>query len=186
MLACSLPTMKSLIRLLPPMLLMLSTLVSAEVPRLRKVAIADTGASAYFPGEPVFTKSLSEDESEVFTTELEASGQRYGLILVRLKASLQGDGEAREQLLWSYMEFLQQSVFELTGTVPPGYGHRLDSAPQARGILSMGEDASSEQYWIKGWTDGRLMAVLYLHAPQEPNINVVNLYLDSFRFPAGP
>jgi hypothetical protein len=178
--------MKSLLRLLLPALLLFTTLATAEVPRLRKIAIADTGATAYFPGEPEFKKNLSEDGSEVFTTELEAAGQHYGLILVRLKASLQGDSESREPMLWSYMEFLQQSVFELTDTVPPGYGHRLDSAPQARGILSMGEDAAGEQYWIKGWTDGRLMAVLYLHAPQEPNINLVNLYLDSFRFPAGP
>jgi hypothetical protein len=163
---------------------LLAGISSAQAPRFTQYGVAETGAKVYFPMEPIFDMSLSEDQSEVYSAEVEFEGVVYGAIIVRLSESLPDDPAEWESLLLSYMDFLNESAFSLTDVVDPGLGHTLESHPEAKGALQFGEDADGNKFAVKGWADAHTVAVMYVKAQQEVNVNVQNLFLDGFRFPA--
>ena len=157
--------------------------ISAQTPRFTKFDVMKTGAAAYFPAEPEFEMTLSEDKSEVYTAEVKVGDFTYGSIIVKFKEPLGDDTDDWDSLVISYMRFLNEGVFELESETAPGFGHTLDSNPSARGVLQYGEDEDGIQYTIKGWVDGQFMAVMYVSYMEEMNINFQNLFLDGFRFP---
>ena len=178
--------MKDILRrfILISFILTFGTLLStAQTPRFVKYPIMETGASAYFPAEPTFDLSYSEDESEVYTAEVTHAEVVYGVVIVKFAENIGDDPEIWEELLMSYMTFLNESAFELTNVVDPGYGHNLESHPQAKGILEFGEDGDGLQYVIKGWVDQNMLAVMFVSSKEELNLNIRNLFLDGFRFP---
>ena len=157
--------------------------ISAQTPRFQKYDINQTGAAIYLPGEPVFEKDYSEDSSELFTCQMDFADVTYGAIIVKFAEPLGSDTTVWEELLLSYMQFLNSSAFMLTNAVDPGYGRTLESHPSARGILIYGEDADKKQYAIKGWVDENFIAVLYVYSMEEMNYNIQSLFLNGFRFP---
>lgn len=175
--------MKRLNLFLSALGLLLITQVQAQTPRFAKYDVADTGAKIYMPAEPSFEKSLSEDGSEIFTSEVEFGGFHYIAIVVKLKESLGDDTKVQEGVLWSYMEYLNTNVLAMTSSVDPGYGHTLDSHPSAKGIIQYGEDAEGNQIASKGWVDANMIAFLCIYGKEEFNFNIQQMYLNGFRFP---
>ena len=159
--------------------------LQSQTPRFAKYEVMNTGAAVYFPAEPVFELSYSEDESEVYTAEITQGENSYGTIIVNFAEELGENSGEWESLLFSYMEFLNKSAFELVSVVDPGYGHTMESHPEAKGILEFGEDANGLRYVIKGWIDKNMLAVMFVYSVEEMNINLRNLFLDGFRFPLG-
>lgn len=159
-----------------------SSALSAQTPRFQKYPVMESGTYIYFPAEAVFEKSYSEDSSDVYTCEAEVGGINYGAIIVKFAGELNDEPSDWEALLSLYMEYLASSTFALTSQVDPGYGHTLESAPEAKGILMYGEDADVNQYAIKGWINKYVLAVLFVYSKEEMNINVQNLFLNGFRF----
>ena len=134
------------------------------------------------PAEPVFEQSFSEDESVVYTGEVEFDGVAYGAILVAVLEPIGDEPEEWEALLLSYMEFLNEEAFMLTSAADAGFGHTLESHAEARGILMYGEDGEIE-YAIKGWIDNEMLAVLYVGFSGDMNQNFQTTFLNGFRFP---
>lgn len=169
-----------------PLLFILGLGTAHAAPRFNKQAIADTGAFCYLPAPAEFRKSVSADGSDVFNTEVEAEGLGYGLIAVRLNDDPGTDPEVWERQLLTYLQHLGSTVFKLRAVADPGFGQRLDSSPEARGILLIGEDADGETIWIKGWANQQMVAVLYVYGRSELNASLTRVFLDGFRFPAKP
>lgn len=156
----------------------------AQVPRFVKYDIMDTGAKAYFPSDPGFELSYSEDNSKVFSSSVEFGGANYGIIMVELAEPLgENEEEVWQELLLSYLDYLSSEVFQLSEVVPPGLGHKLESHPEAIGVLLYGETEEKLQYVIKGWTDRNIIAVMYISSENEIIYNVQEMYLNGFRFP---
>lgn len=156
----------------------------AQTPRFTKYPVMESGAAMYMPAAPLFEKSYSEDSSAVYTAEVQHENIVYGVITVSLSESLGTDTLVWDQLLMSYIEYLNTQVFSLTAVSDPGYGHKLESQPHARGVLQYGQNSEGSQSAVKGWVDGNTLAVLYVIYQSEMNINLQNLYLNGFRFPA--
>src|SRR5689334_7689484 len=81
--------------------------LSAQVPQFQKFPVGETGCTAYFPGDPNFELTWSEDSSKVFTGEATSGNFTYALICVELKDTLLGDKMENKELLKSYLDFLQ-------------------------------------------------------------------------------
>lgn len=176
--------MRPLLALL--LLLVLAPVADAEAPwRPTRQAIADTGAAFYaFGTPPAFDVQPSPDGSRVHQSQWVHNGIPFGLILVQL-AEDPGTPEQQETLLGAYLDHVAGQALGLKPGLDPGLGHRLDSTPQARGILLYGDDAQGRTTALKGWIAGRMLAVLHVGDIEAlPSYNIVQLYLDGFRFPA--
>ncbi len=168
-------------------LLFLSTLIFAQesqkhpVPRMKKVQIAETGCAVYIPSETTFNLSKSEDGSEVYTGEVEFDGFNFAVICVKFaEPIIEKDG--RVDVLTSYMDFLQ-GQFGIENSAGYGKGHTLESNPDAVGVIDYWQDADAVDYAVKGWIDGKYLAVLLLYGEGEYHyFNVQEMFLNGFRF----
>lgn len=155
------------------------------VPQLSKTVIGNSGCSAYLPqGFPEFEVSFSEDSSLVYVSEMGIGNYYFGCITVKFAepfdASVSGD--EFEELLIAYMAFLENSL-DITGAAGIGRGHRLESSPDARGVIDYWEDEAGNHYAVKGWANAKNLGVLYITGPDEyPYFNLQKMFLDGFRF----
>ncbi|MEZ4827292.1 MAG: hypothetical protein R3C61_13590 [Bacteroidia bacterium] len=160
------------------------SMLEGQVPRFAKYPVMASGASLYMPQEPEWQLSYSEDSSEVYTTEVSLDTVLFGAIVVKFAEDLGEDTLVWENLLMSYLEYLNSpSAFGFSNVTDPGYGHQLSSHPKARGILEYAEDEAGTQYSLKGWIDNQYLAILFLGYPREINYNIEQMYLGGFRFP---
>lgn len=161
------------------------TLAAQNHPKLEKMPIGKSGCSGYFPkGMPAFDMSLSEDGSEVYSSEMEANGYVFGNITVKFKAPFQKSSNSNmEDVLEAYLEFLQKQ-FGVTGTAGLGRGHRMEGAPHALGMIDYWEDRDGLSYSVKGWIDPNFLSVMYIYGEGDyPSFNLQEMYLNGFRFP---
>lgn len=156
----------------------------AALPRLSRVAIADTGAAAYLPGVPEWSSSIGEDGARTVSGTVVHGEVGTGVLAVRFKTPI-GDAEASqlEALLIRYLEHLAANVFELTDQMPPGRGQRLATHPSAQGVLLIGHDRDGTEFWIKGWIDAGGIGISYVFADTLPPISWTEAVLGGFRFP---
>lgn len=157
---------------------------SQAVPRFAKYDVGATGCKVYLPDDPgEFEMTLSEDQSEVYTAEVTHNDFNFAVIVVKLKDPIGDANEDKEDLMTSYLDFLQ-TQFGVTQSAGYGKGHTLESAPNAIGVIDYWEDSDGLQYAIKSWCDGKILAVLALYGAEEyPIFNVQEMFLNGFRFP---
>jgi hypothetical protein len=158
--------------------------VSAQTPRFTKYFVSDTNAEIYLPGEPDWLPSKSEDGSFVYTTSITHSDNEYVAIVVKFAESPGSDQAVLEALLMAYIKYLGTNVFNITNMTDFGMGHKLESAPQAYGLITFAEDAEGQKYAIKGWIDSGMLSVLSIRHKQELNNKIQDVYLNGFRFPS--
>lgn len=143
----------------------------------------ETGAALYAPSKPEWEHSFSEDSSDVYTMEISSDTALLGAIVVRFKEDIGTDSTVLTGLLWSYMQYLNQSSFKFKNVVPPGYGHKMETNPKAHGIIEYATNEEGTEYGLKGWIDGKFLAILYIGHNRPFNFNLEQLYLNGFRFP---
>lgn len=155
-----------------------------KVPHLVKKTLEKTGCSAYFPDdeELVLELSYAPDSSKVYTGEVVSDGYFFSLILVQLNGIEMTNLEEKESMLINYMDYLKES-FSIVGSAGYGKGHRIESDPDAVGIIDYWEDIEGEPWAVKAWANKNTLAVMMLYGPNEyPLFNVQQLFLDGFRF----
>ncbi len=153
-------------------------------PRLVKTAIGSSGCSAYLPaGMPEFEQSKSEDDADVYTSEIALDSFVFGCIAVKFATPFTDSKSAElEDLLIAYMDYLQ-GAFEITDAVGYGRGHTLEAYPDARGVLDYWEDDEGNQFAVMGWIDGNALGFLYIGGGREyPLFTVQEMYLKGWRF----
>jgi hypothetical protein len=167
-------------------LLGLASIVQAQTaPRFVKTPIGDSGCSLYLPGKPdPVDVSFSPDSSVVYTIEtLDSTSGKYfhfGTILVNLNGMELAGME--EDMLESYMDYLQQA-FEIVESAGYGRGHTLSTHPTAKGVIDYWEDATGDQWAVKGWAAESTLFVMFVYGPENyPNYNVVDMFFNGARF----
>ena len=107
---------------------------------------------------------------------------RAAAALAPIDAALDADADGTEELLVSYLAFLQQQ-FDVRESAGVGRGHRLESHPAARGVIDYWRSADGERWAVKGWVDRERLAVLMVRGPDDyPHFNAAQLYFDGYRF----
>lgn len=163
-------------------ILLLLIAVNAKSQSLKKYPVSKSGCSIYMfcdPGE--FEKSYSEDSSKVYTGECVKDGFTYGLICVQLKDSV-SSGQDGEALLESYLDFLK-GQFNIRSASGYGKGMHLNNNEDIIGIIDYWQSEDKNQWSIQGWTDGKIIAVLYVKGMEQADYNKQQLFFKGFRFP---
>jgi hypothetical protein len=164
------------------LLLLQNCLIVSFSQSLKKYPIGTSGCSAYFYCDPgTFEMSYSDDSSKVYTAECNNDGTGYGVICVKLSVPA-SDLTAAEDVLVNYLDYLKTS-FKIVSAAGYGKGHRLKDREDTRGIIDYWVDEEKENWKIKGWTDGKFIAVLYAYTKKELPETKVNVFLDSYRLP---
>jgi len=154
----------------------------ATAQSLKKYPIDKTGCSVYMFCDPgKFELSMSPDSSKVYVAECTHENVYYDLICVSMKESIAKADEA-EGVLVQYLDYLKSS-FGITSAAGYGKGHRLRGNEQTRGILDYWKDDKGNNIKVKGWTNGRFIAVAMAISEKEIPEPKVNAFLDGFVFP---
>ncbi|NVO01108.1 MAG: hypothetical protein HXX09_00250 [Bacteroidetes bacterium] len=159
-------------------------LFGQKVPRFQKIPISTSGCYAYFPGTPTnFEFNYSPDSAKIYTGSFDFDGYTYGIVTVKFAQKTGNDKADLELLLIQYMDYLKTS-WEITDAVGYGKGHSLESNPDATGVIDYWKTKDGSQLSVKGWIDNYYIGLLYILGKTEyPNINVVQLFQNGFRFP---
>lgn len=159
------------------------SLQAQQVPRFAKYPIGDSGCEGYFPGDPEFEMTWSDDSSKVYTGEVALDSFNYFAICVKLSEPQSASQREQLDLLESYMDFLQEAL-EVTGSAGYGEGHTLEYYPSVSGVIDYWEDAGGNSYTVKGWTNTQYLVVLGIYGQGEyPYFNAGQMYLEGIRFP---
>jgi|GEM_PF-3335867 len=155
-----------------------------NVPRFDKVPVGKAGFEAYVPrGFPAFTASQSEDGALVETAEFGHDGITFALIGVKFSEAMDFDVD-NEEVLVGYLDHLK-TAFDVKEAVGYGRGHRLESAPDAKGVIDYWETTEGEQIAVKGWITRHQIAVYTIWTKSElPPRGVMTMFFDGARFPA--
>lgn len=149
---------------------------------LKKYAISNSGCWAYYfcnPGD--FTLDKSPDSSSVYTAECTNDNVAYGTICVKLKDKV-NDLQAAEDVLVAYLDYLKTSM-NITKAAGYGKGHRLKNKDNTRGVLDYWEDKDMNNWKVKGWTDGKYVAVMYVYSKSDIPESKANVFLDGLVLP---
>ncbi len=163
----------------------ISLLAQSPIPRLSKQSIGTSGCYAYFPADmPDFEKSLSEDGSVVFVSEVEISSDfQVGCITVQFSEPMPNEDDLWDALVENYLAYLQQQL-GITAAAGLGAGHTLESNPEAQGYIDYWQDADGLDYAVKAWINDKYLALMFITGPDdELNYNFKEMYLNGFRFP---
>ena len=149
---------------------------------LKKYPIGNSGCSLYMFCDPgKFDMSYSEDSSKVYTGACQYKNFVYGIICVQLKEIVSAKDEG-EGLLESYLDFLKQQ-FSIKETTGYGKGMHLNNRENITGIIDYWRGENKNHWSVQGWTDGNILAVLYVKGNEQPDFNKQKLFFNGFRFP---
>ncbi len=148
---------------------------------LKKYGIGDSGCSVYsFCDHGKFDVNFSEDAAKVYTSECGNADGYYGVICIKLLDSITNLPKA-ESVLVAYLDNLKK-LFKITSSTGYGKGHRLKGKETTRGILDYWNDEEQNNWKVKGWTDGKFIAVLYTYSQKTLNETKANAFLDGLLF----
>jgi hypothetical protein len=148
---------------------------------IKKIPLSTSGCSLYTYCDFSFEVSKSRDSSIVYAGDCTRDSITYGVICVQL-INPPENLQMAESLLMAYLDFLKEN-FEITQSAGYGTGHRLNNNENTRGLLDYWKDREKNNWKIKGWTDGKFIAVLYTYSLKLLPEPKVSLFLDGFRLP---
>jgi hypothetical protein len=164
-------------------LLLLNFCSGSSGQSIKKYEIGSTGYFAYFYCDPgPFEERYSEDSSIVYTAQCTSDSTTYGVIFVKLTSPI-SDLSAAENLLVSYLDYLKKT-FNISSFAGYGKGHRLRGREDTRGIIDYWKDEARNDWKIKGWTDGKIISVLFARGKKQLPETKVNVFLDGILTPA--
>jgi hypothetical protein len=147
----------------------------------KKIAIGRSGCNLLLPNDPGhFRPSFTQNGDLMYYAETEDAGVTYGCVTVVLKEPLDNLAEAEKNLAF-FMQTLQKS-YSVDYTTGFSFGHMQQYNSQARGIVDHWQDAAEVDWKLKGWTNGRILSVVYVSNITDLPVNKVEMFLDSFRF----
>jgi len=147
-----------------------------------RVAIAETGCSVEvfcFPGR--FDQYPMEDGSKVFADDCVKDGYTWGILCIELAHPINNLAAAQDSAI-SFLDFMK-----LDNGIVTAKGYERDKElplqKNVRGVSDRWTDDAGEQWKVMAWTNGKLLVVLSVHGKKEVEARVVNVFLDSIRFP---
>lgn len=155
--------------------------MTSSAQSLKKVYIGTFSVSYYAFCTPTFIKDYSQDSLLLYVGECEKDGVTYGVICVQFNETVSDMNQA-EGMVVDYLDFLKKN-FDITKSVGYGKGNHLGDNENTRGVTDYWEDKDKNNWKIKGWTDGKYIAVLYGYSAKELDETKLNIFLDSLKFP---
>lgn len=147
----------------------------------KKYTIGNSGCTLYLPHDPgPFQPSFTRNGDLMYYGETEDNGITYGCVTLVLREPLDNLAEAEKNLA-TFMQTLQKS-YSVDHNAGLSFGFTQKYNSQARGIVDYWQDAAEVDWKIKGWTNGRIISVMYVSNITDLPVNKVEMFLNSFRF----
>jgi len=146
--------------------------------RIKLQSIGNTGCSAFLSSAGSIDSSLTQSGDRIYFHEFKDTGVTYGLICVRMQDEYRLL-EAQE-MLKSYIEKLRGPFYILHNT---GLHDEADwNSENTSTIVDYWQDCNKKDWKVKGYTDGKTLAVLYVKNIGHVDVKKQDLFLDSFHF----
>lgn len=146
--------------------------------RIKLQFIGDTGCSALLSSDNKLDSNLSQSGDRLYFQEFKDKGVTYGMICIQMKDEYELC-EA-EDMLRSYVESLKGPLYILHNT---GIHDVADwNSESTRTVVDYWQDCSKKDWKVKGYTDGKMLAVLYVKNIGHVDVKKQDLFLDSFHF----
>lgn len=142
--------------------------------------IGNTGCSALIASEEALESSKTASGDNLYFHEFKEKNVTYGMICVHMNhdCSL----EEAEELLRSYINTLRGPFYILHNT---GIHEDADwNSETSKTIVDYWQDCQRRDWKVKGYTNGRTLAVLYVKNIGHVDVKKQDLFLDSFHFSA--
>jgi hypothetical protein len=146
--------------------------------KLQHSFIGNTGCFFLFPKGIEFELTRTESGDDLYFNEFSEKGIIYGIICVDMKQRFPLQ-EATE-MLGQYMNKLKGPFF-----IFHSLGHQEDqdwNHTSSSTLVDYWQDAAGRDCKVKGYTDGKILAVLYVKNISEIDVAKQDAYLDSFHF----
>lgn len=148
--------------------------------KIRHQFIGNTGCSAFLSSDSKLECTLTESGDEFYFHEFKDKAVTYGMICVHMtdEYSL---AEA-EEMLYSYVDKLKEPFYILHNT---GSHDDADwNAETSKTVIDYWQDLNRKDWKVKGYTNGKTLAVLYVKNIGHADVIKQDLFLDSFHFNA--
>ena len=140
--------------------------------------IGNTGCWALLCSDNKLDFNLTQTGDRLYFQEFKDKGVTYGMICVQMND--QYELYEAEEMLRSYVEKLKGPLYILHNT---GIHDAADWNSEAtRTVVDYWQDCSKKDWKVKGYTDGRTLAVLYVKNIGHVDVKKQDLFLDSFHF----
>ena len=161
------------------MLLTASLVMFRSAKKFRPTRIGATGCTVLLPSTVDFEHTRNEEGDQIYYADHYEKDCRYGVICAWLSKPLMA--EEASGLLKSYVERLQGpfSAEHSTGVL-------VTSEPTltypVTAMTDYWQDGQGQDWKVKGYTDGRIVSVLFVKNIGEGEIDKQDAFLDSFSF----
>ena len=161
--------------------LLTASLVLYKSPKkFRRLQIGDTGCSVHFFSIPVeFDFTETNEGDKMYFTEYEDKNIGYGILCAQLNESL--TLEEAQHVMTNYLDRLHKPFNALYNT-GIDYCKTWRQAENCVKLVDYWQDENGFDWKIKGYTDGKTIAVLYVKNINETPVEKQDLFLDSFSF----
>jgi hypothetical protein len=142
--------------------------------------IGNTGCSALLSSESKLASTVTQSGDQLYFHEFKDKNVTYGMICIDMdhQYSL---GEA-EEMLRSYIDQLKGPLYILHNT---GIHEDADwNSETSKTIVDYWQDCSKKDWKVKGYTNGKMLAVLYVKNIGSADVKKQDFFLDSFHFNA--
>ncbi|HEU4469945.1 MAG TPA: hypothetical protein VFR58_02585 [Flavisolibacter sp.] len=147
-------------------------------PKSKLQFIGETGCSVLVHGDKHFDQCKTPSGDTLHVHECSEGKVGYGVICIALQENY--DPSHAVNMLAAYMKRLKGpfSIFHSTGLVPGTDWN----APGSESLVDYWQDAEGRDWKVKGYTNGRCLAVLYVRNIGQLSTERQEQFLDSFHF----
>jgi hypothetical protein len=166
------------------LILVLSIPISSVCQSWDSYDIGESGCSAYFPYQPEWDFSYSDDSSYVWVGEVTDSEITYGVICIEFNVPFyDATEEELIEALETYLDFLR-GQFKIVSHTGYDTGYWDEDNIDATGIGDSWTDNVGDPWLIEAWIDPYNLAVLYIYgSPDKPITENKDYFFNSFSFP---
>lgn len=146
--------------------------------RIKLQSIGDAGCSALLSSDNKLESTLTQSGDQLYFHEFKDKNVTYGIICVDM--THQYSLNESEEILRSYIDKLKGPFFILHST---GIHDDADwNSETSKTVVDYWQDYSKKDWKVKGYTNGKTLAVLYVKNIGHVDVKKQDFFLDSFHF----
>jgi hypothetical protein len=147
--------------------------------KFKNYLIGDTGCSVLLSsGTGTFDFSQTSSGDKLYFNEFCDNNVHYGIICIELIDDY--DIDEAESLLQNYVSKLKKPFVIMHHT---GFESAIDwNTRNSRAFVDYWQDAGQNDWKVKGYTNGKIMAILYVQNINKLDVKMQDQFLDSFHF----
>jgi hypothetical protein len=149
--------------------------------KLKTYPVGRAGATVYLPENfKAFDRTTTQHGDEFYIGECKAEKAGYGVLYIDLKDEY--SMEDAETMLMYYISRLQEP-FSIAHNTGIGYCKSMNNISRVVKLVDYWQDEDGKDWKLKGYTDGKFIAVLYVQNISEVDVAKQEVFLEGLNSP---